>query len=381
MQKNTSPAEIQTKQSDRLYSVQALRAMAAGLVVIFHARAFAYPYQEKYGLAPAFLCDFKILHLLGGFGVDLFFVISGFVMTYIMWNEPRSAKSIWPFLKRRLMRIIPIYWFYTFFLVALGLSLPKLFTETIDLATVLRSLFLIPYTPVGANPAPILAVGWTLSFEMYFYALVAIGMFIPRRTFIIALGVYFTVWALTPLFVKSSSAIFGVASNLLVFEFYFGMLICAAFMSRGSFNKILGWCALTLGIVMLALETYFLEPPFSSRGLVWGLPASCIVIWFISRERNGSFMRFSLWQALGASSYTLYLTHFIILAALGRIGYALGLMPHIPTDLYIVLTSIFCLIAGHILYLAVERPLGRVVASLFKRRSKKADGHPVLAAD
>jgi exopolysaccharide production protein ExoZ len=381
MQKHTSPTEVQATPSERIYSVQALRAMAAGLVVIFHARAFAYGYQEKYGLAPAVLFDFKTLHLLGGFGVDLFFVISGFVMTYIMWNEPRSAESVWPFLKRRLTRIIPIYWFYTFILVALGLFLPRLFTETIDLATVLRSLFLIPYTPVGANPAPILAVGWTLSFEMYFYALVAIGMFIPRRTFIIALGVYFTLWALTPLFVTSTSAIFGVASNLLVFEFYFGMLICAAFKSRGGLNKGLGWCALALGAAMLAFATYFFEPPFHMRGLVWGIPAACFVIWFISRERNAGFMRSALWQALGASSYTLYLTHFIMLAVLGRIGYTFGLMPHIPSDLYILLTSIFCLIAGHILYLTIERPLGRIVGGLFKQRSKKMDGRPVLAAD
>jgi len=348
-------------------------------VVVFHARAFAFTYQQKYGLETALLCDFETLNALGGFGVDLFFVISGFVMTYITWNEPRSSSAIWPFLKRRLVRIMPIYWLYTLFLVALGLALPRLFTQTIDIATVILSLLLIPYTPVGANPAPILAVGWTLSFEMYFYGLVALGLLFPRRPFIIGMGIYFIACVTASFFYEFSSPIISLATNTLILEFYFGVLIAVAYMRYGKIDEKIGLCGLVVAIPTLALVTYF-NAPFHLRGIIWGVPAAGFVCWFISREQKNMFMRKAIWQKLGASSYTIYLTHCILLAALGRFGYSLGLMPRIPTDFYIILTSAICIAIGHGLFLTVEQPLGRFVSSIFGRRKAKGIYSPALNA-
>ncbi len=348
----------------KVFSIQAIRAVAAALVVFFHARFFVDSYQATYGFAPALFFDFGVLRRFGGFGVDLFFVVSGFVVLYTTWHAPRTVAAMRAFIGRRLARIVPIYWLYTVFLVALA---PRLFGQTMDFASVALSLLFIPYKPTGGNFAPILAVGWSLSYEMYFYILAALGLLLPRGAFIAGLGVYFAVCVLAPFFLPPLAALPAMMTNALVLEFYFGMLICAAYLRFGGIGRRVGWGALAVGIGLLALAAGFSPPPEAFRGFVWGIPAAGVVVWFISRERQGGFWEKPLWQALGASSYSLYLTHFILLPALGRLGFEAGLMPYLPADVYMVVTGIVCVVVGHGLYLGVERPLGRGVAALFAR--------------
>lgn len=354
----------------RIYSIQALRAVAAVLVVIYHARGLAFVYQERYGTGQTLFFDFAFLREIGAFGVDIFFVISGFIMTYITWHEPRDTSSIWPFLKRRLARIVPSYWLYTLVMMTALFLTSEQFVQQTGISDIIYSLLFIPYQPTEGTLSPILAVGWTLSYEMYFYILVAIGLLWPRRIFLVGLGVYFFLSVSAPLFFTPTLATFSTMTNLLVLEFYFGMLICVAYVHFGGFGKKAGWAALIFSGIMIAGWFQF-TPSLTYRGLVWGLPAAGIVVWFLSRESATGFFARPLWQALGASSYSLYLTHVIILPVLARIGGATRLLPHVPMDVYLVIVVTISIVAAHILYLFVEKPLSRFASALLSGRAKR----------
>ena len=148
-----------------LVSIQALRAIAALLVFWGHAINAVHLKIEA---------DFP--HLYGPFGVDLFFVISGFVMVYSserLFGQPGAPIT---FFVRRLARIVPLYWLATAVLV--WFVVPYASTKA-----VLGSLFFAPHIP---SEAPLLFVGWTLIFEMFFYAVFAIALLAKRRFAVVA---------------------------------------------------------------------------------------------------------------------------------------------------------------------------------------------------
>ncbi|MEY9103377.1 peptidoglycan/LPS O-acetylase OafA/YrhL [Sinorhizobium fredii] len=142
-------------------TIQYLRAAAALAVVVFHA-------AEKTGH------DFAV----GAAGVDVFFVISGFIMWVISDRRPLTpAKFIWD----RIRRIVPIYWFATAVMIAGALAglFPNL---ALTLDHVLASLFFIPFrSPSSGEIWPLLVQGWTLNFEMLFYAVFAASLLLPRH--------------------------------------------------------------------------------------------------------------------------------------------------------------------------------------------------------
>lgn len=352
----------------RIYSIQALRAVAAILVVIFHGRNWAYTYQAPTGLAPTVLFDFAFLRDLGAIGVDIFFIISGFVMTYITWHEPRVAGSILPFLQRRLVRIVPTYWLYTLVMAVIMLVMAGHIAQSVDLRAVLWSLSFIPYTPATGNLAPVLAVGWTLSYEVYFYVLIALGLLLPLRFFLIGSGIFFASCVGMGALFPPASPVLALVTSSLILEFYFGMLICAAFLKWGGINKWLGWAALVAGLAALFILDQP-NPPFSIRGFVWGIPAVGMVLWFLAHESSRNILAHPVFQALGASSYTLYLTHLIVIPAFGRVMGAVGLTRYMSLDVYLVISVATCLVVGHVLYLFVEQPLTRFASRLFRRKA------------
>src|SRR3984885_1661552 len=118
---------------------------------------------------------------LGPFGVKIFFVISGFVMWLTTAGVDISPVSFW---RRRLVRIVPLYWFFLLLLVAVGLSAPQyLKTTEITWETAVKSFLFIPhFHSVQKIIAPILIPGWSLNFEMFFYFIFGISLLIKSDT-------------------------------------------------------------------------------------------------------------------------------------------------------------------------------------------------------
>src|SRR5579863_980395 len=143
--------------SKEIFAIQYLRGMAAVIVVLHHI-------FSTRGL------EYLFLPWFGGFGVDIFFVISGF----IMW-QTTAAVEIGPveFWRRRIIRIVPLYWiFLTVLLIAASLLPSVLYTTVINPESTIKSFLFVPYYHESQKIiAPILIPGWSLNYEMFFYFL------------------------------------------------------------------------------------------------------------------------------------------------------------------------------------------------------------------
>src|SRR5215472_11255649 len=167
-----------------LLTVQALRAFAAASVVVHHILVVA---VQKAGYDYSFPST-------AAAGVDLFFLISGFIMVYAHYDDFGVAGASASFIRRRLIRIVPLYWIATTAAVLLLLVRPSAFSALkLDWQNALFSyLFFLSQTSNGSLNT-VLVTGWSLCYEMYFYVLFALLLFLPRRMFLIAGGAIFAI--------------------------------------------------------------------------------------------------------------------------------------------------------------------------------------------
>ncbi|WEX07707.1 acyltransferase [Chelativorans sp. AA-79] len=312
----------------QLRSIQVLRAIAALAVVFFH-------------LSPS-------EWTLGAAGVDLFFVISGFIMGTVGLGDGPGR-----FMTKRIIRIVPLYWAVTFAMCAASL-VPGLFsTFTFDLPRLFTSLFFIPSEDPEGKVWPLVVVGWTLNYEMFFYALFALGLWLGRpilASAVIIMGLAVAGWALQP-----QPTIPHFYMNQLLVEFVFGLLLSRAVFFKsaplGSGLAIAGFAGL------LSLGVGSDTPEW--RILYWGLPALAIVAGFVAIERAGAFPAHALrpLEKLGDASYSLYLTHGIVLGIVGKVlGH--GSASAILTAL------VACIVVAMLSYHIFERPVGQVLRGL-----------------
>ena len=147
------------KVKGKVNNIQGLRAFAAIAVAGFHTR-FRFPHMR----------------LFGSFGVEVFFVISGYIMASICVSNSEF------FFRRRLLRIVPPYWTATVVMFLAALWFPNLmWTTRPDVGELIKSLLFIPFSRSDGSIEPILSIGWTLNCEMYFYAVLAVSLLIFRR--------------------------------------------------------------------------------------------------------------------------------------------------------------------------------------------------------
>lgn len=300
---------IATPPLKKLTNIQSLRGLAAFLVLLAHLG----PLEQKHGgdtILPSFL-------RFGVSGVDLFFVISGFIMVYVTWNTQRSFKNCQKFLFARFSRIYPIYWLIAGAVFLAWQVKPGLMNFDPEKTSFLKSFLLWPDTTL-----PMLTVAWTLIHELYFYLAFAVILVLPKKALIPALSL----WALI--------VIIGNLANLndyspetrllfhpLTFEFFMGALGAWIFLKTkkmtGKFSLILGCLAFTSAYIYFALAlpdgTF---PTHWQRVVYFGFPAALITFGLASIERQGwSLPNWS--STFGDWSYSLYLSHIISLSVLG----------------------------------------------------------------
>lgn len=339
----------------KLESIQVLRAVAASLVVLFHTQMLMHIYEGRYGLPPSLLTSAEGYLLFGQCGVDIFFVISGFVMAYITFDNFGLKQAAIPFLRRRIARIVPAYWFFTSIMAFLLFSFPNLFsTASFDLRGLIFSYLFIPYTPSSLNSAPILAVGWTLSYEFYFYILIALGLIIfTRKQFLIGMGCFFLLSIFLPL--PFNGPIIHLISNPLLLEFYAGFLIGTAYKNGVELSIWAVLVCLVGGIVLFILGVME-QFPFI-RIMTWGLPSALLLAGSVFGEKSLN-MNWPRWLlSLGDGSYSLYLSHPLLLPGIGKVCVSLGFFTWFSPTVFIVFAWLICCAAGHFFYLFVEKPL------------------------
>ena len=241
----------------RLHALQYLRALAALAVVYSHAAL------QVEGYLP-------LLPQVGGFGVDVFFVISGFIMVWIAKPEDTPGR----FVVNRVRRVVPLYWFFTLLMAGLLLLAPSVFkSATFDIGELVLSLAFVPFesTSYPGWLYPIVAPGWSLNYEMYFYALFAASLALaPRWRVAGAIALLALVFVALRLIAPDSIAARFYASDV-VFEFVFGMLLAVAWRRGLRLSPATGAALIVVGTLLL-----FVHLPLP-RSIAYGLPSLAVV--------------------------------------------------------------------------------------------------------
>ena len=338
-----------------LVHIQILRFFAALAVVAFHAWGVA-PDGFK---VPESTIAFALSH--AGHGVDLFFVISGFIIFYATYSAKLTPAE---FLRRRVERIVPLYYFVTFAITILALALPATF-GTPDWYTprhILKSLAFIAFTD---GEMPVVYLGWSLEYEMYFYLVAALLMALTRDAWRNVVMV-FSALAITGQIPGVGAALGNYAffTDPMILEFVLGVVVASAFV-----NRRVNWpmaisaaCAISALLVM--------DP--ANRAIVYGVPSACLVAVaaLVSRERiNLSWPELAL-ARLGDASYSIYLAQ-VQTVSMASTSIA-DLIPAIPPLLLVIVTSGIVVALGLLLNIAVERPLLRLCRRLGGARRSQA---------
>jgi len=347
-----------------LFNLQGLRALAAFMVVFVHLEAFA----ERLGLPQS-------LFAAGNAGVDLFFVISGFIMVFTTAARPTTPRG---FMGQRLARIGPLYWLVTLAVFAIAMVAPELMQATReDGGELLKSLAFIPFVKANGLTQPVAFVGWTLNYEMAFYALFAVGLFAPhRRIGVFLTGAVIVLMVAAGVALRPANPVIAFYVQPIMLEFVFGMALGL------SYRRLPGGraAARAAGIVAPLLFMLLLAGPFFwpqvDRAVAFGLPALGIVGALLVLERSGVKVRNGLAQRLGDASYAVYLTHFFVTQAAIKATGALGLTSPAWTIAAIGLTLVAVALVGMAVHLLIERP----IAGALRRRRRPAVVAPVKEA-
>ncbi|HLO92738.1 MAG TPA: acyltransferase [Burkholderiaceae bacterium] len=320
----TSSADVQHA---RLGNLQVLRGLAALAVVLFHVLETSVHQQRPVALLVP-------LAGWGAWGVDLFFVLSGFVMVHTQQRRPRSAGR---FLADRLWRIVPLYWLLTLTVVLLQLLRPGLFHGALaDGRQLLASLGFVSGAWLGRPP--VLWLGWTLEWEMAFYLLFTLGLLLPWRAgpaLCVSLGL---------------ALLIALGADALGLEFLLGMGLAALHRRLPGHRP---WAPWLVALGALGLLASLGQPAPAQRLLHWGLPAALLLLGALGLRQT----RWAPGQWLGDASYSIYLVQALSIPALYRL---LRLWPGLQADGVALLVIAGTALAGLACHRWLERPLLRL---------------------
>ena len=344
--------------------IQALRFVAAMLVVLAHSTAMV---NERMHLDM-----FK--WRAGWSGVDIFFVISGFVMAISSRTLLQRANGWKIFITRRLIRIVPLYWVATTLKLATIIALPALALDSpLELWNTIASYLFIPtFDDTSLLAAPLLKVGWTLNYEMFFYAIFTLALFLGKSPLKFTAAIFAIAVAVNLFSTPKFPYAYGFLEPILM-EFVMGMLVAKLCTRVNNINvgvntglniglnigaknfidKLLQYISTTkVGAIIgaLALVICFTimfncaEQPMWWRWAYWGLPSMIIVTVVALAEPALRKVMPNILATLGDSSYSLYLFHTFTVPLLGTLMIKLKIMqPTLALAACIVLSPLVCL--------------------------------------
>jgi exopolysaccharide production protein ExoZ len=320
----------------KLVGVQYLRGFAAIAVLLYHVGD-----------------QHKIPFEIGAAGVDIFFVISGF----IIWSTTSHSDISMPdYFWKRFTRVLPLYWIVlcvTF--VSVNAKPAFFYNHDASIENFVRSLVLLPRLKDGAFH-PVVVQGWTLSYEVFFYCLLGVLMAASLRWRL--LGTCATLLVFVGIGQILDLGYIGAFAAPIVLEFAAGVLI-AFVASRLEFSRSVIVVALSLAIVgFVASETLIVDWP---RVLKWGIPAVLLVIAAVGLEPWFRKHPVGVLVFFGDASYSIYLWHVWI----GVMMTGVLLRLPIPALLHPALQAVTMLLASCLLYSVIEKPL----LALFRRRT------------
>jgi peptidoglycan/LPS O-acetylase OafA/YrhL len=351
-----------------LLSIQAMRGFAVLAVILVHI--------QLYFSAQLAMPDFIPYFNIGAASVDLFFVISGFIMVYAterLFGRPGATRA---FFLRRVARIVPLYWATTTIILLYLLLRHRDFDAGGSFAQwVLSSYAFLPFPRGDGTVSPIHGVGWTLNYEMFFYSLFGIFVFLSRRGVVIAIGSLFcTLIAIGFLFGPLPEP-FGFWTSPIIIEFVFGMIIALAYRDGVRLPR---WLVRTLVLAGLAVyawsatKGHFFGPPPESamRVLLWGVPAIAIIGGLALAEQRPAANGFwRLFGFLGDASYSLYLVHPMALG-LPRMVLGRWIEPASAPWFYVFCMLACAIVLPLLVYVFIEKPATEALQKKIEARPR-----------
>lgn len=350
--------------------LQYLRGVAAMMVVYFHSVV----QLKNFGI------EKPMLPMVGESGVDLFFVLSGF----LMWITT-SGKVVSPgsFIFKRLVRIVPLYWMLTVTAGVAALLAPSLLKHTLfEMPHFLSSLMFFPapnpsyLEPVsaGLRLTPILVPGWTLNYEMFFYAVFAFVLVFPQRLRLTLVAGTFVIITLASLMLSPYSSALQFYGNPIIFEFVMGIGVAMLVQRRWLLSA--GWASAMTVIALAAMLTANFSNLVLSRPVAFGIPAAFVVYGLCCMEIRGVLRNFKYLRIVGDASYSLYLTHVFTLVVCRLIFLHFFEVDSLYAETaFVALCLTLSVSVGIFIYYAYEKPTSGLLNKFKTRAVVPADAH------
>jgi exopolysaccharide production protein ExoZ len=353
-------SQVPQQQPRRIVSIQVCRGLAALLVVLAHLHGIEAKYTPTNHL---------LLFEHGALGVDLFFVISGLVIASVTTGKFGTPVNAGVFLYHRLARIFPIFWIYTTItLIARHLNPLHTTSDHEHSYNIVASYLLIPtHLPM------LLLQGWTLSYELYFYLVFfLLLLLVPERIAPMLLAL----WGIAVVALKlhiglSPLPLVQLLISPSVLEFLAGCILFHIY-RRSRLHPAIGILLLAASLLWLATiilytahipgNAYWIIDHPWRRSLLYGTFATLFLFGAIELERTGIIRYLPLLASIGDWSYSIYLSHALVLALIA------SMIVHLPSySSSIVLIALIglpaVLVVGYLSYNYLERPL---LALLYK---------------
>jgi peptidoglycan/LPS O-acetylase OafA/YrhL len=336
-----------------LSSVQFLRALAATAVVAFHVQK---------DLVDKFSSGLPVNLDAGAAGVDLFFVISGFVMVHsseLLFGRTNAPAT---FMLRRIVRIVPLYWLMTSIMLAYVVA--RGFAQSDASPTLaLASYFFVPNLRPSGDFGPLYGIGWTLNFEMFFYLVFGVALMAPRATWVVTVvAASLVALILVGQFTTYLPLPIAYLADPIILEFVYGMML--AMIYRAGLR--LSQSAATILLVAALLEfgwfniAWFDCAASSSsafnlpRWITYGVPAAQTVAALTLLDRKLAFPYF---ETLGDASYALYLVHPAVIALVRAVATRGAVDPVAAPWLYFLGLVTLCIGAALLVHRWLEKPM------------------------
>ncbi|MCV4287978.1 acyltransferase [Pseudomonas capsici] len=357
---------------ERLYSLQGLRGVAVLGVVLFHMMSLEEKFSGGDILLPPFLDFFQL-------GVDLFFVISGFVMVIVSRGRFQNAVEAQRFVFNRVSRIYPTYWLYFFITLGVYLAMPGMVNSGHGSSNLLMSFLLLPNDKVL-----LVMVAWSLLFELWFYLMFSTFLWFRERSLPLLLGI----WALVIVVFNSLENWQDYSSALKIIlhpyslEFIIGVALALFFYGPHSARVPTAtvWGLLIVALASMPLIGFYRL--YDSQGLLRMLAVGgafgglVLSLALLERRKKVAVPRFLV--AVGDMSYTVYLSHLLVLGVIGRVWHLVGAWPESYLDnLFFALLMMAAVVCyGWVGYRCFEKPvLDR--ANEFSKRHFRTDARLV----
>ena len=336
----------------KLHSIQFLRALAAMLVVIYHAQQ---SFSER--ITPASFTNESYFFGFGAVGVHIFFVISGFIMVFTSKFKPCFDANA--FFRRRILRIYPIYWICA--AMYLGGHAIMGIPYDLDVREFLCALLLLP-----DYSSQIIGPGWTLAYEVFFYICFGFFMIAGLSRGLVLLTLTFFIMVALGVVLPFDNLLWNFATNSLLLEFLAGSVIGWLFVrdylpQRGGVTVIITAAALFAAGIAIGYDRF-------PSALMWGIPSVLLIagsVMFESKrvlpkwiEKIGYF---------GDSSYALYLIHILLITVVLQLFIKLSPAADFPPAILALMLGAVALIVAEFLHHQIEKPL---LSRLYALRQK-----------